>query len=57
MATSSFAPALSTVLKLEGGFVRNPLDPGGATKFGITRSTLGQARGAPVSVADVRSLT
>nr|WP_210340258.1 glycoside hydrolase family 108 protein [Microvirga splendida] len=41
----------------EGGFVHHPGDPGGATKFGITRETLSRARGYPASVTDVRELT
>lgn len=54
---SFFESALTHVLALEGGFVRHPLDPGGATNFGITRQTLSQARGRPASVEDVRRLT
>jgi lysozyme family protein len=48
---------LPVVLLHEGGFVQHPRDPGGATKFGITRETLARFRGAPVSMEDVRSLT
>ena len=42
----------------EGGFVNNPKDPGGATKYGITFNTLRASR-APkkTTVADVKSLT
>ena len=32
------------ILKVEGGFVDNPKDPGGRTKFGITAATLALAR-------------
>ncbi|MGO4572796.1 glycoside hydrolase family 108 protein [Microvirga sp. 2TAF3] len=55
--TAPFETALVQVLAHEGGFVRHPLDPGGATNFGITRQTLSQARGRPVSVDDVRLLS
>ena len=48
---------LPVVLSHEGGFVQHPQDPGGATKFGITRETLARFRQKPVSVEDVRSLT
>jgi lysozyme family protein len=48
---------LAVVLMHEGGFVQHPRDPGGATKFGITRETLARFRGCPVSVEDVRYLT
>jgi lysozyme family protein len=48
---------LPVVLSHEGGFVQHPQDPGGATKFGITRQTLARFRQEPVSVEDVRRLT
>ncbi len=58
MSTSPrFDEAVDLVLRHEGGFVQHPRDPGGATKFGITRETLSRARGRPVSVDDVRRLT
>ena len=57
MAAESFDRALALVLELEGGFVADPRDPGGATNHGITRATLARARGRPASVADVRALT
>jgi lysozyme family protein len=57
MSATSFDGALALVLEAEGGFVNDPRDPGGATKFGITRATLAAARGRPVSVAAVRALT
>jgi len=58
MSTSPrFDEAVDLVLRHEGGFVQHPRDPGGATKFGITRETLSRARGRSVSVDDVRRLT
>lgn len=54
---SRFHRAVELVLRHEGGFVHHPRDPGGATKFGITRETLFRVRGCPVSVEDVRELT
>jgi len=59
MATvaSPFERAVALVIGYEGGFVQNPRDPGGATKFGITRETLSRVRGRPASVEDVRALT
>jgi lysozyme family protein len=56
MAPRNFDHALALVLRLEGGFVDHPADPGGATKHGITRETLERARGRPVSVEEVRAL-
>lgn len=57
MTQTAFDGAVALVLDLEGGYVEDPRDPGGATKFGITRTTLGTARGRPVAVADVKALT
>ena len=50
------------IVAREGGYVNDPDDPGGATKFGVTLATLqrlgidktGDGR---VDVADVRALT
>lgn len=53
----SFQDSLALVLHLEGGFVDDPADPGGATNLGITRATLAAWRGRPASVDDVRALT
>lgn len=41
----NFRAALAHVLVHEGGYVDHPLDPGGATNFGITRRTLAAWRG------------
>jgi len=56
-SSSRFETAVEQTLRHEGGFVQHPRDPGGATKFGITRETLARARGRPASAADVRRLT
>lgn len=57
MASQNFARALEFVLAHEGGYVDHPRDPGGATNRGITRVTLEQWRGRPVTKAEVRALT
>jgi lysozyme family protein len=50
---------IAFVIGLEGGYVDNPADPGGATNFGITQKFLDMARsanvtmGLPASVADL----
>lgn len=61
--------AMKTVTELateivarEGGFVNDPDDPGGATKYGVTLGTLRRlgvdvTRDARIDVADVRALT
>ncbi|HWK79583.1 MAG TPA: glycosyl hydrolase 108 family protein, partial [Thermomicrobiales bacterium] len=54
---SRFEAAVEHVLKHEGGFVQHPRDPGGATKFGITRETLSRAKGRRASINDVRRLS
>lgn len=57
MAIASFDEALESVFAFEGGYVDHPLDPGGATKFGITRATLRRVRGRDVALAEVMALT
>ena len=48
---------ISGILESEGGFVDNPADRGGPTKFGITHRTLFAHRGRPVTRVDVEQLT
>lgn len=54
---TNFDLAISHVLKMEGGFVEHPADPGGPTNYGITLATLARWRGVPVDSAAVKSLT
>lgn len=44
------------LLRLEGGYVNDPDDPGGPTNFGVTQATLASWRGHPVSAGDVRNM-
>lgn len=48
---------LDGIVKAEGGYVDNPNDRGGATKYGITIATLRAWRGVPVTKQDVMNLT
>ncbi|AMB47603.1 hypothetical protein Y590_21870 [Methylobacterium sp. AMS5] len=49
---------MQTVLKWEGGYVKHPHDPGGATNFGITHEVLAEWRGvASVTPNEVKNLT
>lgn len=54
---TKFQKAMDHILKVEGGFVNNPLDKGGPTKYGITIHTLRDWRMMNVSAQDVEHLT
>jgi hypothetical protein len=54
---ADFATCVAFVLQQEGGFVDNPADPGGATKYGITLKTLEDWRREPIDVETVKALT
>lgn len=55
--SNNFDTCLRITLSYEGGFVNNPADPGSATNFGITLSTLQAFLDEPVTVDDVRNMT
>lgn len=48
---------ITRLFEREGLFSNHAADRGGATKYGITRTTLAFYRGKPVSIEDVRNLT
>jgi lysozyme family protein len=48
---------IDDIIQREGGFVDNPADHGGTTKYGITQATLAEARGHVVTREDVAVLT
>jgi lysozyme family protein len=52
-----FDRCLAEVLRLEGGYVDDPRDPGGPTRFGVTRAVLSHALGRDASAEDVAALT
>jgi lysozyme family protein len=47
---------ITALIRREAGFVDNPADRGGPTKFGITLAKLAEVLGHPASVDDVRDL-
>ena len=48
---------LDDLIRREGGYVHDPVDRGGPTKYGITQRTLQTWRGRVVTPTDVRGLT
>ena len=48
---------IDDIIRREGGYVDNPADRGGPTKYGITQVTLTAWRGRPVTPKDVEELT
>ncbi len=53
----NFQAALGYLMSNEGGFIYDPADSGGPTKFGITIETLRCSRNFPVTELDVKCLT
>lgn len=56
-ALSHFDFAFAWVFKDEGGFSNHPADHGGATKYGITKTTLSEYRKRTVTIDEVKALT
>jgi len=54
---SNFDESLRLLIKSEGGFSDSIGDPGGATKYGVTRETWEEWVGHPVSVETMKNLT
>jgi len=53
-----FPEAFRLLLEVEGGFVNDPVDRGGATKYGITIATLsGYIKERQATIDDVKALT
>jgi lysozyme family protein len=57
MTATNFNACLAFVLSAEGGYVDDPLDPGGATNLGITLRVLSEWRHTAVTKIDVQNLT
>jgi lysozyme family protein len=52
-----FDRCLAEVLRQEGGFADDPRDPGGPTRFGVTRAVMSAALGREASAEDVATLS
>lgn len=52
-----FDTCFEKLMEIEGGFVNDARDSGGATKYGITISTLSNYRKMPCTISDVQNLT
>jgi lysozyme family protein len=48
---------IDAIIEREGGYVDDPADSGGPTKFGITQATLTLWKGHPVTAEDIRQLS
>lgn len=53
----NWTQSLAKVLESEGGFVNHPRDPGGATKYGITKATYENWLGRRVTLDQMKALT
>lgn len=59
-ADPAFERAFAHVLKMEGGYTNDPIDPGGPTNLGITLADLARFRGVPANAdltASIKALT
>jgi lysozyme family protein len=56
-SSTNFERAQEIVREFEGGFSDDPKDPGGATNFGITKTTLERFRGRRVTKAEVANMS
>lgn len=52
-----FDKCLPIELKIEGGLVNDPSDPGGLTNLGVTRARWSEWLGRPVTVDEMKALT
>lgn len=53
----NFEQCLALVLKHEGGWVNDPVDPGGETNMGVTKQTWEDWVGHPVPAGSLKALT
>ncbi len=55
--SEKFEKAFELLIEDEGGFVNDANDPGGATKYGITKKTYELFVGRSVTILDMKALT
>lgn len=55
--SEKFLKAFDMLMEDEGGFVNDPNDPGGATKYGITKKTYELFIGREVEIIEMKHLT
>lgn len=56
MAKENFDQAFAFTIGIEKGYVNNPRDRGGPTKYGVTQATLSKWIRRPASIDDVKNL-
>lgn len=52
-----FEPEFMKVINVEGGYVNDPDDAGGPTKYGVTIKTLSEYLGRPAKIEEVKTLS
>jgi len=57
MMQDNFETSLDFLLKVEGGFVNNPADPGGITNLGVTAKSWASYKGRNTTEKEMRNLT
>ncbi len=56
MMDAAFEAAVTNLLKFEGGYVNDPVDPGGETNFGITKRTYPNINIRALKVEDAKQI-
>ena len=56
MASEAFASSLPFILRWEGGYVNHPADPGGETKYGISKRSYPHLDIASLTLTDAKEI-
>lgn len=54
---SNFNDSFELLIKSEGGYVNNPLDPGGETNLGVTKAAWAAYLRRPIAAGEMKALT